>query len=152
MLELQDVGKALTRLPAEQLARIEMPESLRLAIVACRSMTRHEAVRRQLQFIGKLMRKIDCAPIAAQLESMHAPSHRQTALFHRAEKWRTELLAEPGAVERFVAAYPKADARRLTALAAAALEERAGERPPKRYRELFQAINATIQDQEGTAP
>jgi len=70
------------------------------------------------------MRDMECAPIAAQLEAMHAPSRRQTALFHRAERWRTDILADPGNVERFVGEHPAADAKRLRDLAAAAAAER----------------------------
>jgi ribosome-associated protein len=143
--ELQDTGAALTRLRPDQLARIEMPDDLREAIADCRKMTKHEAVRRQLQLIGRIMRNLDAASIAAQLEALHAPSHRQTALFHRAERWRDDLLADAGAVERFVQDYPEADPRRLRELAAAAAEERRGEQPPKRYRELFQVISAIVQ-------
>lgn len=149
---LQDLGVALTRLQADQLARIDMPEDLREAVVACKAMTKHEAIRRQLQYIGRIMRDIDCAPIAARLAAMHAPSHRQTALFHRAERWRDEILADPGAAERFSLEFPGADPRRLRELAAAATEERRAERTPKRFRELFQAINAAIQDRAGHEP
>jgi ribosome-associated protein len=142
---LQDIGAALTRLRPDQLARIDMPDELREAIGACRKMTKHEAIRRQLQLIGRIMRNLDAAPIAAQLEALHAPSHRQTALFHRAERWRDDLLADLAAVDRFVQEYPDADAPRLRELAAAAAGERHGDQPPKRYRELFQVINAVIQ-------
>lgn len=144
--DLQDLGKALTRLRADQLARLEMPDDLREAVAACREMTKHEAIRRQLQYIGRIMRDMDCAPIAAQLESMHAPSHGQTALFHRAERWRTQILADPGAADQFALEHPGADPKRLRDLAAAATEERQAERPPKRYRELFQVISAILQE------
>lgn len=150
--ELQDIGVTLTRLRADQLARIEMPDDLREAVVECRKMTKHEAIRRQLQLIGRIMRNLDAAPIAAQLEALHAPTHRQTALFHRVEQWRDDLLSDPGAAERFTVEFPEADAKRLRTLAAAALEERHAERPPKRYRELFQAINAILQDHEKRHP
>ena len=143
--DLQDLGKALTRLRADQLRRIEMPDDLREAVSDCRAMTKHEAIRRQLQYIGRIMRDMDCAPIAAQLGALHAPSHLQTALFHRAERWRTDILADPGNVERFVEEHPAADAKRLHELAAAATAERLAEQPPKRYRELFQAINEILQ-------
>ncbi len=152
MHELQDLGAALVRLRADQLARIELPEELREAVADCRKMTKHEAVRRQMQLIGRIMRALDAAPIAAQLAAMHAPSHRQTALFHRAEKWRDELLADAEAADRFALEYPGADAKRLRALAAAAREERQAEHPPKRYRELFQAINAIVQDHAKSKP
>jgi ribosome-associated protein len=146
MQALQDIGATLTRLPADQLARLDLPGELREAVLECRRLTKHEAIRRQLQYIGKVMRDIDAGPIAAQLESMHAPSHRETALFHRAERWRAELLGDPAALERFTLEVPEADPHRLRALARSANEERQAERPPRRYRELFQVINAILQD------
>jgi ribosome-associated protein len=152
MKDLQDIGVALTRLPADQLAALELPDDLRQAVVECRKMTKHEAIRRQLQYIGRVMREVDAGPIAAQLEAMHAPTGRQTALFHRAERWRADLLADPAAVARFTLEFPEADPNRLRDLAQAALEERRAERPPRRYRELFQAINAILQDHERRHP
>ncbi len=82
----------------------------------------------------------------------HAPSHRQTALFHRAERWRTDILADAGNVERFVEEHPAADAKRLRDLATAAAAERRADRPPKRYRELFQVINDILQNEAGREP
>src|SRR5437763_1816474 len=87
MRELQDLVAALVKLSKEQLGRIDMPENLRDAIEDCRRFTKHEAIRRQMQYIGRVMRDIDAAPIAAQLAQIEAPSKRQTALFHVAEKW-----------------------------------------------------------------
>lgn len=150
--DLQDIGAALTRLPAEQLARLDLPEELREAVVACRTMTKHEAIRRQMQYIGRVMRELDAGAIAAQLEALHAPSHRQTALFHRAEAWRADLMADAGAIERFTQEFPEADPKRLRSLAEAALEERRAERPPKRFRELFQVINDILQDRARRHP
>ncbi len=95
MAELQSVGAALVELSPEQLARIDMPESLRDAIEDARRFTRHEARRRQLQYIGRIMRDIDAGPVVEQLAAVTAPSKRQTALFHVAERWRQELLADP---------------------------------------------------------
>src|SRR6185312_415015 len=87
MHELQDVGAQLVALSAEQLARIEMPDTLREAIEDARRFTRHEARRRQIQYIGRIMRDIDAAPIVDQLTALTAPCRRQTALFHVAERW-----------------------------------------------------------------
>jgi ribosome-associated protein len=146
MTQLQDVGKELVKLSPEQLARIEMPEELREAVLACRRFTKHEAVRRQMQYIGRLMRDIEAGPIMAQLTAMHAPSHKQTALFHLAEKWRDDLLSDDEAVGRFVLDFPEADPHRLRSLAEKASAERKAEKPPKHYRELFHVLNAIIQD------
>src|SRR5258708_38561263 len=113
MKELQDVGAALVKLSKDQLTRIEMPERLREAITQCRDITKHEARRRQVQYIGRIMRDIDAGPIAAQLAQIEAPSKRQTAVFHVAERWRTDLLEQPDAIARFVKEYPEADPNRL---------------------------------------
>ncbi|HSJ96302.1 MAG TPA: ribosome biogenesis factor YjgA [Myxococcota bacterium] len=147
MTGLQEVGKELVALSPEQLARIDMPGKLREAVLECRRFTRHEAVRRQLQYIGRVMRELDPGPIVEQLAALKSPSRRQTALFHVAEKWRDEILADPQAIARFEAQFPRADAERIRALAAGARAERADKRAPKQYRELFHALNAAVQDQ-----
>jgi ribosome-associated protein len=144
--ELQNVGKELVKLSPEQLARIRMPETLREAVIECKRYTKHEAIRRQMQYIGKLMRDIDAAPIMEQLEGLHAPSRKQTAIFHVAEKWRTELLADADAIARFTSEYPSADAAQLRDLIAKAKKERASDQPPKSYRELFHVVNEFLQN------
>ncbi len=144
MAELQDVGAALVRLTPEQLARIDLPQTLREAVLACRGFTRHEAIRRQVQYIGRIMRELDAGPIVEQLAALHAPSRKQTALFHLAEKWRDELLADPAALARFEREFPHADAHRLRALVEAARDERTAKRAPKHHRELFHALNDAI--------
>ncbi len=148
MHDLQSVGEALTRLSAERLAAIELPDDLREAVQACQRITKHEAKRRQMQYIGRLMRDIDAGPIVAQLQAQEAPSHEETALFHRVERWRDELLADPAAVERFARDHPGADPHRLANLARAAREERQGGGPPRRARELFQAVNEIVREHE----
>src|SRR5688500_12957793 len=78
--ELQDIGAELVKLSPEQLARLDLPESLREAVLACQGITKHEARRRQMQWIGKLMRNVDAAPIAEKLASLQQPTKKQTAL------------------------------------------------------------------------
>ena len=152
MQDLQEIGAALTRLPPEQLDRIDLPDDLREAVVACRKITRHEAARRQMQYIGKLMRDLDAGPIAAQLDALDAPARSDTARLHRVERWRSEMMADASAVERFVGEFPEADPHQLRNLAALASEERRAERPPRRFRELFQIINALLQEHDRRQP
>jgi len=146
MLELQDVGAALVKLSPEQLAHLDLPENLREAVLACKRFTKHEAIRRQVQYIGRIMRELDVGPIAEKLAVLHAPSRRQTALLHVAERWRTDLMADPESMARFVQEFPDADAHRLRALVDAAREEKRAALPPKRFRELFHVLNAVLQD------
>jgi ribosome-associated protein len=147
MTELQDIGAALVKLSPEQLARMDLPESLRDAVLACKRFTKHEAVRRQMQYIGRLMRDVDAGPIAEKLTALESPSRKQTALLHLAEKWREEMLHDPAGVDRFAREFPQADAKRLRALVSAAGEERKAKRAPKHFRELFHLINNVLQEQ-----
>ena len=144
MTDLQRLGAELVELSPEQLARIDMPELLRDAVLDCKRFTLHEARRRQMQYIGRIMRNIDSGPIAETLEGLQSPSRKQTALFHVAEKWRDELLADPEAIVRFEREFPHADAHRVRVLIEAVRGERAAKRAPKHFRELFHAVNATV--------
>ena len=146
MTQLQEVGEALVRLAPEQLARLGLPETLHEAVLACRGITKHEARRRQMQYIGRLMRDVDAAPIVEQLRAFSEPSRKQTAVFHVAEQWRLEMLADDAAIDRFAREYPEADAKRLRAIVAAAREEKGAGRTPKHFREIFHAVNAILQD------
>jgi len=146
MHDLQAVGARLVALTAESLAHIGLPEHLREAVMEARRITKHEGRRRQLQYIGRIMRDIDAAPIIDQLDALAAPSKRQIALFHVAERWRQEMLADAGAVERFAKEFPAADADRLRALTTAATEEKRRGHRPRSFRELFHAVNAVLQE------
>jgi ribosome-associated protein len=145
---LQVMGKELVQLSPEQLARIDMPETLREAVVECKRLNKHEAIRRQMQYIGRIMRDIDAEPIAAQLIALKAPTARDNALFHLAEKWRLRLLEEPEAMALFVSEFPQADAARLRMLVETTRAERAKGSSPKRFRELFHFVNAAIKQED----
>lgn len=149
MTELQDVGAELVKLTADQVKRLDLPESLREAVLECQGISKHEARRRQMQYIGRLMRNIDAAPIVEKLAALSAPSKKDTALFHVAEKWRDEMMADVRAVERFAREFPHADSHKIGAVAEAARVERAAKRAPKHFRELFHLLNAAVRQQAG---
>ncbi|HEX6635934.1 MAG TPA: ribosome biogenesis factor YjgA [Usitatibacter sp.] len=152
MHALQDLGARLVALSAEELARIDLPETLREAVEDARRFTRHEARRRQMQYIGRIMRGIDAGPIAEQVAALKAPSKRQTALFHVAERWRQELLSDGEALERFVKEFPDADPHRIRAMVDEAREEKRASRAPRRFRELFHLLSAIVQDHARRQP
>ncbi|MGE5523914.1 MAG: ribosome biogenesis factor YjgA [Rhodospirillaceae bacterium] len=149
MHELQDLGSELVALTAEQLASLELPERLHDAVLDARGMTKHEARRRQMQFIGKLMRNVDAEPIRARIAAFKATSHAAVARLHLIEDWRDRLLAEPDALTAFIAQHPDADAQRLRALVRGVADERASGRPPRNFRALFQFVrDAVTRDSE----
>jgi ribosome-associated protein len=146
--ELQDLGAELVALSEERLASIELPEPLRDAVTEARRITAHEARRRQMQYIGKLMRKVDAEPIRAALDAWRAKSDGHTAEHKRIEAWRERLLAEEDALAALKTEYPAADTSRLSALIRNAARERAAGQPPRSFRELYQALRALIEPQK----
>jgi ribosome-associated protein len=143
---LQEMGALLVELPAAQFKRMVLPDALREAVAACRKITQNGALRRQKQFIGKLMRSVDPLPIQAQLDAFNGSSVAETARLHQAERWRDRLLAESDALTLFVNAHPAADATHLRQLIRAAHDETAKNKPPKAFRELFRVIRVTLAD------
>ena len=144
MHELQALGVRLVELNSEQLAAVGLPEGLRDAIEFARRTTKHEARRRQMQYIGKLMRSIDPEPIREKLKIWDGVSAQHTAQQHRVERWRDRLLEDETAVDELVRTHPGIDTRHLRALARKARDERAAGSPPRAYRELFRALREIV--------
>ncbi len=141
---LQALGIALVALNRERLAQVDLPESLRDAVLAAQKITAHEGRRRQMQFIGKLMRHIDPAPIQARLDEWNSVSAEQIARMHQIERWRDRLLAEPAALGELATSFPQADLQPLRTLIRNTLRERAQNKPPKNYRAMFQLLRDII--------
>lgn len=144
MLELQNLGEQLAALNKDQLKELELPENLRDAINEVKRMTKFGAISRQMQYIGRLMRDVDAAPIIAKLEVWNGTSRQHIAWLHQVENWRDRLLAEPDALTELLAAYPQSDAQRLRALIRNALKEKELQKPPKSFREIFQVLREII--------
>src|SRR5450755_4622777 len=139
MHALQDLGEAMVRLTPARLAALALPERLADAIAEARHITKWEARRRQMQFIGRLMRDVDPLPIQASLEQWAGASNAEKARLAHVERWRTRLLSEVDALDRLCAENARADRPRLAALVARIRDERAHGEPPHAYRELFRA-------------
>jgi ribosome-associated protein len=140
MLALQELGVKLVELNEQQLASMQLPESLLDAVLEARRLTKHEARRRQMQYIGRLMRDIDAAPIYDRLEKWLGQGREHTAQLHTLERWRVELLAGDPALARFLQEYPGADSQKLRSLIRNARREQSAALPPKSYRELFRVL------------
>lgn len=145
MAALQDLGAELVALSGEQLAAVDLPDFLRDAVMAARRITGFEARRRQMQYVGKLMRKVDADPIRATVEAWKTPARAQILQFKRIESWRERLLREDGALAQLVRERPWADERQIEALIRDVRREREENRPPKSYRALFQALRVLLE-------
>ena len=137
---MQKLGEELTRMPPEQFARIDLPEDIRDAIGEYARMKSFGAKRRQLQLIGKLMRRLDGAAVREAIERATGESHAAVAAMHRAEKMREAMLAGDAPVTAFAEAHPQADIQRIRQLVRAARKEAAEGKPPKSVRLLYKAL------------
>lgn len=146
MHDLQDLGVALSRLSKDKILELDLPSNLADALVALKTMNSNGAIRRQTQYIGRLMRDVDPAPIREVLDRLAGTSRQAAATLHRSERWRDRMIEEPELVDEFVAEYPNTDRAQLRALALAAQRERQLHKPPRRFRELFRLINDILED------
>jgi ribosome-associated protein len=142
MAALQALGEALLAVGPGRRAELDLPERLSEALDATQRITQREARRRQLQFIGRLMRDIDAAPIRARLAQWADAPNAEKARLHALERWRERLLSETGALEELCAERPAAERPRLALLVESVHAERAQDKPPRAYRELFRALDA----------
>ncbi len=148
--EKQALGEALLTLRADLMARLDLPEKLLDAIAQARKITNFEGKRRQMQFIGKLMRPLDPEPIRAAIDEQKNGSAQLTLALHLAEQWRDKLIDSDDALGDWLAEHPDTDSQQLRALVRQARKdakpEKPGEAPRhgKSYREIFQLVRQTL--------
>ena len=144
MTALQDLGRDLAALSVEQIRSLELPERLADALIEYRSINAHEGARRQMQFIGKLMRDVDPDPLKEALERFSGTSKAEVAAMHTAERWRERLLGDPASLTLFASDHPGADLTRLSTLIRNAAREKTDGKPPRDYRELYRALREAM--------
>ena len=144
--DLQALGEELIAAPEELVAKLDLPEKLRDAIELARRITSHGALVRQKLFVGKLMRRVDPAPIRAALDAVSETARLATMRFKRAERWRDRLAQEgQPALAEFSAEFPQANRAELAQLSAAATAEQATGKPAGAKRKLFQWVRDTLE-------
>jgi ribosome-associated protein len=140
MHALQKLGEELVNLPPARLEKLSLPEALREAVMDARRFNGREALRRQMQYIGRLMRDVDALPIAEQLAAWRGESDQETARHHQLERWRERLLASDEALTEWLAEHPGSDSQQLRTLIRNARQEAVQGKPPKSGRELFRLL------------
>jgi ribosome-associated protein len=140
--DLQKLGKQLLSLTLEQLNDIHMPDELREAVLEFREMTRHGARRRQIKYIGALVREIDPQPIIDALANIRYGDYQKAAAFKQVERWRDDL--REGKMERIdeiLEKCPSVERQRLAQLARNAQAEFKKQADVKASRALFRYLN-----------
>jgi ribosome-associated protein len=147
MLALQKLGEVLIKLTEAQLAQCALPEELLDAIHEIKNMAANEAKRRQLQYIGKLMRHIDVEPIQATLKRMQYTHEKTTAAFHQTEQWREDLIVEgDDKLNAFLMENPDIDRQQLRKLIRNAQQDRKNNKNTGAEKKLFQFIKDVIKE------
>lgn len=144
MHAVQKLGESLVALDATRLARIALPDALRTAIADARKITAHEGRRRQLQYVGRLMRDVDCEAVRRQLDDATGDSREAVAMMHRCERLRDALLADDAALTALVSDYPQLDVQHLRATIRSARREHEAGNPPRHARELYRWLHEAL--------
>ena len=142
---LQELGKRLVEVSNDRLKKLDIPEILADAVRAAKRITSFGALRRQMQYIGKLMRDVDIEPIQEMLDEIDGVSNKANARFHALEKQRDKLLADESVITALKNQHPDLDVTALRTLRRNALKEQAEQKPPKAYRAIFQLLKSLEQ-------
>jgi ribosome-associated protein len=156
--ELQKLGESLLTLRPALRDALNLSEKLRDALDEANRITNHEGRRRQMQYVGKLMRLLDdeeVAAVRAALDEQHGGSARESQALHEAERWRDDLIARDEALQEWLDQHPDTDSQQLRALIRQARKDRQpsqdevsrGEVPRhgRAYREIFQLVREQLQ-------
>ena len=155
--ELQKLGEALLTLRADLMEKLALPDKLAEAVAEARRITNFEGKRRQMQYIGKLMRGLDEAALQSvrdALEEQRKGSAGDALALHQAEKWRDDLIAREDALQQWLSAHPGTDTQQLRALIRQARKELQPDREAvskglaprqgRAYREIFQVVKEQL--------
>ncbi|MBU0654875.1 MAG: DUF615 domain-containing protein [Gammaproteobacteria bacterium] len=137
---MQKLGERLIELRQEQLEQLDLSEVLYDAVMLAKRLTAHGAIRRQKQYIGKLMRKEELEPIQAKFDEWDRATRSQAGKFHQLERWRERLLTDDDAVGELMQQFNGVDVQRLRTLIRNAHKEQSAGKPPKSSRELFKYL------------
>jgi ribosome-associated protein len=152
MTVLQKLGEELVNEARDRVKRVPLPEDVRDAILECQLIKDHEGRRRQLQFVGKKMRTLDEAELAAvqrTIDSWKGLSKADTAAMHAMERRREKLLTDDKALTVLLSENPELDVQHLRTLIRNARKEQAENKPPKAYREIFQILKQVAKKAAG---
>lgn len=144
---MQDIGERMIQLNHDELAQIHMDDELRRAIEEAQKMKSHGALKRQKQYIGKVIRNLDSDELAEQLNRILHKHDIHSAEFKRMEKWR-DMMIEDGdqGINTFLDQYPLADRHRLRQLVRNANKEKKDNKAPVAFRQIFKYIREVIDD------
>lgn len=144
----QALGVRLSELPKDKLLKLDLPDAVFTAVLDTKKITANGAIRRHRQYLGRLMRDIDNAPILEQLARWDGKHTAENAYFHGLERWRDRMIADGNVLAEFIALYPQVDIQQLRNLVRNAQKEHEANKPPKSSRELFKLLREITSPQQ----
>ena len=144
MHALQKIGERLIELNSNQLKECLLPDTLFEAIIEAKQIRKNGARRRQIQYIGKLMREVDISRIKEKMSTWDGISKEHTAWIHQIERWRKSLLEDKDSFSEFAELHPDANLQRIRTLIRNTHKEALSGKPPKSFRALFHELQLSI--------
>ena len=144
MHALQKIGERLIELNPNQLKEFFLPDTLFEAIIEAKQIYKNGARRRQIQYIGRLMREVDIGPIKKKLSTWDSISKQHTAWIHQIERWRDSLLKDKSSFAEFARLYPDANLQRIRTLTRNTHKEMLSGKPLKSFSTLFHDLQINI--------
>jgi ribosome-associated protein len=150
MIELQELGERIIALPLKKSMELPLSEMMKAAVRETERVGKNEAMRRHMQYIGRLIRSEDIAEIREALDLLDPSSQSYGRVTGQQEQWRTRLIKDPASINEFIEQFPTVDRQHLRQLIRNATKEMASE-PPKpgsNYKNLFKAIKEQYNQKE----
>lgn len=148
-LHLIDVGEEILKLKPEDIRSLELPDELEAAIATALKIKSRSGLKRQRQYIGKLLRSMDSEHIETQLRKIQHRHDTNTAQFKRLEKWRDDLIDNnKETLNEIIACHPKVDRQHINQLIRAAHLEKKQDKAPTATRKLFKYLRELEETQD----
>ncbi|MDP0589313.1 MAG: ribosome biogenesis factor YjgA [Candidatus Endonucleobacter bathymodioli] len=141
---LKDMGARLMKIKPSLLEKLPLNERLKEALDESKRITSHNARKRHLSFIGKLMQGQDTGPITELLNQLDSSSNEYNRRFHQLERWRDRLISNDKiALSEYLSNYPCADHQHIRQLVRNASKEAEQGKTSKDARKLFKYLRET---------
>ena len=142
--KIQALGRYISEMGIEEIKKFSFPQNIQQAIYDLKAIKSNPAKKRQVQYLGKLLRAIDLTEAHIVMEQLRTNSQKEIQLDHYIEKWRDRLISDKESITEFISLHPSYENQTIRQLIQNSLKEKALNKPPKSYRQLFQAIKAIV--------
>ena len=146
---LTDIGDEILKLKAEEIRSLELPDELQEAVDTALKIKSRSGLKRQRQYIGKILRSIESEDIEARLRKIQHRHDTNTAQFKRLERWRDQLIDNnKQTLNEVIDFYTEVDRQHINQLIRAAVQEKKQDKPPAASRKLFKYLRELEDEKE----